>query len=351
MSEPDQAASFGPAYFYPLHEALLTQLGRDLEAEGRLVVAEEIRFLDLFNLLGLVEKGPSLLDVLRDMQRMCPEQYDRLVSAWHWRDRPAAAGLRDWLRSQGGLDRAGLLAARDRLAVLAGVSPSRVDLMPLQTVLDMANRQTEPAALPSSAEALLAQVEDMLRIVCERIADPEGFSVTCPAPKDMAWGRAQFLFAIRRDMLPPVRWIWAAIVKMDLAGAPEFPGDPKDAGEALTVLCRARDFLRGFCEAQSIQDNTTDNEQRSEEEGGRSSSVRGKVRQEGERRILEQMAIAKLFTHGPNLSAIARDVGVPRNTLRDWPEFASAFEKAKNQAEQDKEERKQRHRRSAESQV
>ena len=76
----------------------------------------------------------------------------------------------------------------------------------------------------------------------------------------------------------------------------------------------------------------------------KSSAAKGRVRSESERRILEQVAIAKLFTLGPNLSAISRETGVPRNTLREWPVFASAFEKAKNQAEQDKEERKQRYR-------
>jgi hypothetical protein len=136
MSDQNQAAHSGPVYLYPMHEAVLTQLGRDCADAGRLIGAEDLRFRDLFNFLDLF-RAPAdhLLGILGDLLRILPEQHDRLVAVWHWRDHSAATGLRDWLHSQGGLDRAGLLAARDRLAVLAGVTPSQVDQMPLQTAL------------------------------------------------------------------------------------------------------------------------------------------------------------------------------------------------------------------------
>jgi hypothetical protein len=47
----------------------------------------------------------------------------------------------------------------------------------------------------------------------------------------------------------------------------------------------------------------------------------------------ERQALAALLTIGPNVSRIAREVGVPRTTLLGWPQFRECYERAKEDAE------------------
>lgn len=47
----------------------------------------------------------------------------------------------------------------------------------------------------------------------------------------------------------------------------------------------------------------------------------------------EVHAIAALVTLGPNVSAIAREVGVPRSTLYGWPKFMASLARCQQSAE------------------
>jgi hypothetical protein len=109
---------------YSTNEAVLTQLGRDLAAEGRLVPVVELRLIDLLNFehLPLLGDPKQLWQILMDARRDEPELFRRFVSVWHWRQDQWMVLVRQWLRQHGGVHRAGLEAALDALAMGYGHS-------------------------------------------------------------------------------------------------------------------------------------------------------------------------------------------------------------------------------------
>jgi hypothetical protein len=110
------------AKMYSTNEAVLTQLGIDLAAEGRVLPAKDLRLVDLLNFIQLPLCGhpDQLWAILMDARKNDPDLFRRLVSVWHHRQNQWMVLMREWLRQHGGFTRHGLHAALDWLAMSYG---------------------------------------------------------------------------------------------------------------------------------------------------------------------------------------------------------------------------------------